>query len=629
MDQYQSFIHKSRYARYLDEEGRRETWEETVQRYIEFWQVRLPGVGSNNPLWAELFDSIQSMKVMPSMRCLMTAGPALERDEVAGYNCAYVAVDHPRVFDEILYVLMCGTGVGFSVERQHIAKLPEVAEEIHDSETVIRVADSKIGWARAYRELVSCLWAGDAPAWDLSLIRPAGERLKTFGGRSSGPAPLEDLFRYTVGIFKGAVGRRLNSIECHDLVCKVASIVVVGGVRRSALISLSNLTDQRMRHAKDGNIGDTHPHRFLANNSVAYTETPDPEIFMEEWLSLYRSRSGERGIFNRVAAEKQVARSGRRETGHEWGCNPCSEILLRPAEFCNLTEVVVRATDTLADLEEKVRQATVLGTFQSTLTNFRYLRKIWKDNCEEERLLGVSLTGIHDHKVLGNPDHPRLASWLNQLRETAIEQNRETAESLGLNQSSAITCVKPSGTVSQLVNSASGIHARYAPYYLRRVRSDAKDPLGAFMEEQGFPWEPCVFNPGVKIFSFPIAAPKGATVEGDYSSLDQLRLWKVYQDHWCEHKPSITVHYQDDEILDIGAWVYKHIDAISGIAFLPKDNHVYQQPPYEALSESEFKELSAKIPKVDWADFVEKYDNTSGSQELACAGGVCEVVDLT
>ena len=628
MDEYQSFIHKSRYARYLDEEGRRETWEETVDRYISFWSERLGGRYYAD--LAEIRESILRTEVMPSMRCLMTAGPALDRDEVAGYNCAYVAVDHPRVFDEILYVLMCGTGVGFSVERQYVNKLPVVAEEIHDSETTIRVADSKIGWARAFRELVACLYAGDAPSWDLSGIRPAGERLKTFGGRASGPAPLEDLFRYSVGLFKGAVGRRLTSIECHDLICKVASIVVVGGVRRSALISLSNLTDQRMRHAKDGQFWESNPHRSLANNSVCYTETPDPEIFMEEWLAMYRSKSGERGVFNREAAEKQVARSGRRETGMDWGTNPCSEIILRPSQFCNLTEVVVRAEDTLADLEKKVRHASVLGTFQSTLTNFRYLRKIWKDNCEEERLLGVSLTGIQDHKVLGDPKHPRLASWLNQLRETAIAQNQETAKKLKINPSSAITCVKPSGTVSQLVNSASGIHARYAPYYLRRVRSDAKDPLGTWMEEQGFKAEDDVFSPGVRVFSFPVKAPASARVEGDLSALESLELWKIYQDNWCEHKPSITVHYKDAEILDIGAWVYRNFDSVSGIAFLPKDDHVYQQAPYEAISEEEYHAALKEVPTgIDWGSFVEVYDNTTGSQELACSGGVCEVVDLT
>ena len=632
MNEFENFIALSRYARYLDDEGRRETWEETVDRYIDFWRGRV-----EDPKVQKMLNSCRDMivnrEIMPSMRCLMTAGPALDRDEVAGYNCAYVAVDNVRAFDEILYVLMCGTGVGFSVERQYITKLPQVAEEIHDCDTIIRVADSKIGWAVGFRQLVSLLYSGSVPQWDLSGIRAAGERLKTFGGRASGPAPLEDLFGYTVRLFKAAAGRKLNSVEVHDLICKVASIVVVGGVRRSALISLSNLTDQRMRHAKDGQFWESNPQRSLANNSVCYTETPDPEIFMEEWLAMYRSKSGERGVFNREAAEKQVARSGRREPGMEWGTNPCSEIILRPAQFCNLTEVVVRAEDTLADLERKVKAATLLGTLQSTLTNFRYLRKIWKKNCEEERLLGVSLTGIQDHPLLGDPNPntvPALESWLTDLKNAAIKQNKAIANILGIAQSAAITCVKPSGTVSQLVNSASGIHARYAPYYLRRVRSDAKDPLGQWMEEQGFPCEPDVFNPEVKVFSFPIASPRTANVEGDLSAIETLELWKIYQDSWCEHKPSITVHYKDDEILEIGAWVYRNFDSVSGIAFLPKDDHVYQQAPYEALTEEQYEAAVAAMPAdVDWSNFLERYDNTTSSQELACTGGVCEVVDLT
>ena len=622
LDQYSSFIHKSRYARYLDEEGRRETWEETVARYIDYWLARHP------ELALELGDvqkQVVSLDVMPSMRALMTAGEALDRDHIAGYNCAYVAVDNVRVFDEILYVLMCGTGVGYSVERQYINKLPEVSGEFYPSDTVIAVADSKLGWASSFRELVSLLYSGRVPRWDLAKIRPAGARLRTFGGRASGPDPLEDLFNYTVGLFQGAAGRKLNSLECHDLVCKIASIVVVGGVRRSALISLSNLTDQRLRHAKDG---DFPAHRYLANNSVCYTERPDPEIFLEEWLSLYRSRSGERGIFNRVAADRQVARIGRREVGHEWGCNPCSEIILRPAQFCNLTEVVVRAEDTLDTLTAKVWGATFLGTLQSTLTDFRYLRKVWQKNCEEERLLGVSLTGIMDHPILNDPDSPVLKEWLTTLRLEAVQANKVWAEHLGINQSAAITCVKPSGTVSQLVNSASGIHARYAPYYIRRVRSDDKDPLAQWMQAAGFPCEPAVGSPGVLVFSFPVAAPDGAVVEGERGALQSLRLWKTYQDHWCEHKPSVTVHYTPSEFISVGAWVYENIDEVSGISFLPKDGHIYKQAPYEAITKEQYEELCKQIPVADWLDFGEKYDNTISSQELACTGGVCEVVDL-
>jgi len=624
MEEYQSFIHKSRYARYLDDEGRRETWDETVDRYVSFWSEQLTPKELQ-----DLAESIYSLQVMPSMRALMTAGEALNRDHVAGYNCAYLAVDHVRAFDETLYILMCGTGVGYSVERQYVNQLPEVAEEIHDSDTIITVSDSKIGWASAYRELVSLLYAGKSPQWDLSRVRAAGERLKTFGGRSSGPAPLDDLFRFTTQLFKGAAGRKLTSIECHDLMCKIASIVVVGGVRRSALISLSNLTDQRMRHAKDGQFWETTPYRSLANNSVCYTENPDIEIFMEEWLSLLRSKSGERGIFNRVAAQRQVERIGRRDPEHEFGCNPCSEIILRPAQFCNLTEVVVRPTDSVSDLQRKVRLATILGTLQSTLTDFRYLRAIWKRNCEEERLLGVSLTGILDHPVLGNPNSKELPGILDELRKEAISTNKKWADKLGINQSSAITCVKPSGTVSQLVNSASGIHARYAPYYIRRVRSDRKDPLAQWMRDQGFPYEEDSFNQDVDVFSFPQKAPVKAVFEGDRTSLQQLELWKIYQDNWCEHKPSITVHYREEEFLDVGAWIYSHFDEVSGVAFLPKDDHVYPQAPYEAISKETYHEMVRSMPKADWSTFEETYDNTTSSQELACSAGACEVADIS
>lgn len=622
MDQYQEYIHKSRYARYLPELGRRESWEETVDRYISFWLNR-------HPEFEEELDqarqAILNLEVMPSMRALMTAGPALDRDHTAAYNCAYVAMDDVAAFSEILHVLMCGTGVGFSVERQYVTQLPVVAEELFPSDTIIQVRDSKLGWAGAFRDLVSMLYAGRIPSWDLSKVRAAGEPLKTFGGRASGPAPLDDLFRFTVATFRGAAGRRLSSIEVHDIVCKIADIVVVGGVRRSALISLSNLTDQRMRHAKEGEFP---PHRYLANNSVAYTETPDLAIFLEEWLSLYRSRSGERGIFSRPAA--RAVSPERRDTSHDFGTNPCSEIILRSAQFCNLTEVVVRAGDTLDRLQRKVEIATFLGTLQSTLTNFRFLRKKWKDNCEEERLLGVSLTGIQDHKTLNNPESAVLPRWLETLRDQAVQKNGEYSMKIGINPSSAITCVKPSGTVSQLVNSASGIHARYAPYYVRRVKGDAKDPLAQWLREQGVPYEPDAHKPdSTVVFTFPIKSPKGCRVEGDLSALRTLQLWKIYQDHWCEHKPSITVHYKDSEFLGIGAWVYENFEAVSGIALLPKDDHIYVQPPYEAVTEVAYKELASKMPVLDWTTFSESLDQTTSSQELACAGGVCEVVDIS
>jgi ribonucleoside-diphosphate reductase alpha chain len=638
MNQYEEFIAISRYARWLPEENRRETWEETVGRYIDFFRARTP---EHDSVFDDLQMDIQNLKVMPSMRCLMTAGKALEKDNVAGYNCAYVACDHQKVFDEILYVLMCGTGVGFSVERQFITKLPEVAEEFHGTETVITVTDSKIGWAKAYRELISLLYSGQVPGWDTSKVRKSGSRLHTFGGRSSGPEPLERLFDFTVNTFKGAAGRKLNSIEAHDIICRVASCVVVGGVRRSALISLSNLTDDRMRRAKQGEWYTLEPQRSYANNSACYTEKPDFDSFLGEWVSLHESKSGERGIYNRVAAKYQASKSGRRDTEFEFGTNPCSEIILRSAQFCNLSEVVVRTDDTLDDLKRKVAQATILGTLQSTLTDFRYLRKVWLTNTAEERLLGVSLTGIMDHPVLSGQEYDfgftgehggklTLAQVLNQLKEVAIETNKEWADKLGIPRSTAITCVKPSGTVSQLVNASSGIHARYAERYVRRVRADQKDPLAALMIDQGIPWEEDKVSPGTIVFSFPLESPKGSVTEDDVSALEMLKLWKIYQDHWCEHKPSVTIHYKDDEYLAVGDFVYNNFDSISGISFLPKTTHTYEQAPYEAISKEKYEELKKEMPVIDFSELshYEEEDNTAGTQTFACTGTSCEIVDL-
>ena len=640
MDAYQQVIAQTRYARWIEAEERRETWEETVERYFDYMRRRFDDRKVNEQL-AEAQVEVLNLEIMPSMRCLMTAGEALDRDNVAGYNCAYTPIDSIRSFDEFLYVLMCGTGMGFSVERDSIAKLPPVPSVLTQTDRVIVVSDSKIGWAEAYGRLLKYLWSGYIPKWDLSRIRPAGARLKTFGGRASGPAPLEDLFQFTVATFDGlympdgtpmpmtgAKGRKLNPLEVHDLCCKIAQIVVVGGVRRSALISLSNLQDDRMRHAKDGNFWDHEPQRALANNSVCYTETPDLPSFMDEWTSMYRSHSGERGIFSRVASERQATKNGRRAGGHQWGTNPCSEIILRPQQFCNLSEVVVRAGDSTERLQHKVRLAAFLGTLQSTLTDFRYLRKTWKDNCEDERLLGVSLTGIMDHKVLSNHKAHGLPEILEKLRDSAVVSNAHWAKHLGINQSAAITCVKPSGTVSQLVNSASGIHARYAPFYQRRIRADIKDPLADWLISQGVPHERDIVNDNNWVFSFPIASPKGAKVESSVKSLDMLQLWKLYQDHWCEHKPSITVHYRDEEFMEIGAWVYKNIDSISGISFLPMDDHVYQQAPYEAMDRASYDYMEACMPELDFSTYRESEDNTTSSQELACSAGVCEVVDI-
>lgn len=627
MDQYQSFIHKSRYARWLESEGRRETWEETVSRYVDFWKEREQIEGEDAQ---EIWDAIHALEVMPSMRCMMTAGEALKRDNVAGFNCSYLHIDHPRAFDELMYVLMCGTGVGFSVERNFIAKLPEVAETFHKTNSVIVVSDSKLGWASAFRELISLLYAGKLPKWDMSRVRPAGARLKTFGGRASGPEPLEDLFRFCVGIFQKAAGRKLTSIECHDVCCKIADIVVVGGVRRSALISLSNLSDQRMSKAKSGQWWVDQGQRRLANNSVAYTEKPDFEAYLQEMKNLYESKSGERGLFSRVAAQKIAARNGRRDAEQDFGTNPCSEIILRSNQFCNLSEVVVRADDTLETLKEKVRKATIIGTLQSTLTEFRYLRVRWKRNTEEECLLGVSLTGIMDHGILGgDPESPMLAAWLEEMREVSIETNKEWAEKLGVNQSTAITCVKPSGTVSQLVDSASGIHPRFSKHYIRRVRSDKKDPLAIYMEQAGFPVEQDVMSPSSVVFSFPVKSPETSTVVKEVGAMHQLKLWKTYQNHWCEHKPSVTVYYTDSEYLQVAQWIWDNFDLCSGISLLPTSDHTYQQAPYEDIDEEEYNKLVAEMPQnVNWEDLAqfEVEDNTTGSQELACVGGACEIV---
>jgi ribonucleoside-diphosphate reductase alpha chain len=618
---YEDYIHKSRYARYLPQEQRRETWGETVSRYLDYFK----GQGKlDDSTYDELYTAIYDKEVMPSMRALMTAGEALDRDNVAGFNCSYMAIDHPRAFDEMMYILMCGTGAGFSVERQYVAKLPEVAEDMHPTDTCIHVADSKIGWAKSFRELISLLYSGQVPTWDVSKVRAAGEPLNTFGGRASGPEPLVDLFKFAVSLFKGAKGRKLSSIEAHDLCCKIAQIVVVGGVRRSALISLSNLTDDRIRRSKHGNWWETEPQRGLANNSACYTEKPDFEAFMSEWSSLYESRSGERGFFSRVASQNQAAKNGRRDAGHDFGTNPCSEIILRPQQFCNLSEVVVRHDDTFDTLKSKVRLASILGTLQATLTDFRYLRKKWQDNTAEEALLGVSLTGILDNKRMATVG-PKLAGELEELKNEAVRVNKDWAKRLGINQSTAITCVKPSGTVSQLVNSASGIHGRFADYYIRRVRADSRDPLCTVLEAAGVPVEDDVTSSSTKVFSFPQKAPKGSTIASKQSGMEQLHLWDMYQRHWCEHKPSITVYYKDNDFLEIGNWLFNNFDEASGLSFLPFSEHTYQQAPYEEIDKATYDAMLKVTPtEVNW-DIVEASDLTEGAQTLACTGGACEI----
>lgn len=630
MDLYQSYIHISRYSRWRDDLGRRETWEETVQRYIDFFDTKTERKFTD-VLQGRVKAAITALKVMPSMRALMTAGEALERENIAGFNCSYLAVNSKRSFAEALYILMCGTGVGFSCERQEVSKLPPVPEVLNPSEDVIVVADSKEGWAKAYHALLSHLWNGDIPTVDYSKVRPAGARLKTFGGRASGPAPLKRLFDFTVDTFKRAHGRKLNSLEVHDLMCMIGEIVVVGGVRRSALISLSNLSDQRMRDAKSGQWWQDNPQRGLSNNSVAYTEKPSAEIFMEEWLSLVKSKSGERGIFNRVAAQKQAAKWGRRSEEHSYGCNPCSEIILRDKQLCNLSEVVIREDDDIDTLMDKVEIATILGTLQATLTHFKFVSEQWARNTAEEALLGVSLTGIMDNRLMnGSLGTDVLTATLNALRDHARNVNAEWAEKLGINASTAITCVKPSGTVSQLCNTASGIHARHNRNYIRTVRVDKKDPLYHFMVQKGFVIEDEAFKPdSTAVISFAMTAPDSAITRDQVTALEALELWLLYQREWCEHKPSVTITVRDEEWMDVGAWVYKHFDEVSGISFLPHSDHTYQQAPYQDLTPAEFAAWAEAhpTPAVDWrelSDF-EKTDNTVSAQTLACVAGACEL----
>ena len=622
---YQAFIHKSRYAKYYDGAGR-ESWGDTVSRFADNIISNLVDVHTKK----DLEQAILGLDVMPSMRALMTAGPAAARDNTCMYNCSYLPVDDLKSFDEAMFILLCGTGVGFSVERQFVSQLPEVPQ-LFESETVIVVKDSKEGWAKAFRQLIALLYSGEIARWDVTKVRPAGAPLKTFGGRASGPAPLVDLFNFTIKTFKDAEGRKLSSMECHDIMCKIGEVVVVGGVRRSAMISLSNLSDDRMRHAKSGSWWENDPQRALANNSVSYTEKPDSLSFMREWMALVESGSGERGIFNRQASKKQAAKNGRRDPNYDFGTNPCSEIILRPNQFCNLTEVVVRATDTLETLSEKVRLATILGTVQSSYTKFPYLRKVWSNNTEEERLLGVSMTGIMDNPLM-TLKNKGLEKTLEHLKSIAVNTNAEWSKRLGIPAATAISCVKPSGTVSQLVDSASGIHARHSPHYIRTVRGDNKDPLTQFMKDQGIPNEPEAFKPDqTTVFSFPMKAPNNAVCTADMTAIEQLEMWLAYQRSWCEHKPSVTINVKKEEWFEVGAFVYKHFDEMSGVSFLPFNEHTYQQAPYQQVDKTEYKKLLSVMPKsIDWSQLsqYESEDNTAGSQTLACSGDSCEIVDL-
>ena len=630
MTPYNTFIAKSRYSRFLDDKNRREHWGETVARYFDFMDRHLATKQNYNlpaALRAELQEAVTSLDVVPSMRAVMTAGQALERQNVAAFNCSYLPIDDPKAFDEAMYILLCGTGVGFSVEQQYVTQLPEVPDELFPSQTSIMVSDSKEGWAKSLRQLIALLYSGEIPKYDMSKVRPAGARLKTFGGRASGAQPLEDLFKFVISKFKTATGRKLSSLECHDILCKIGEVVVVGGVRRSAMISLSDLTDDKMAHAKAGNWWDGQGQRALANNSATYEETPAIGQFMREWTSIYESHSGERGIFNREASQMQAAKNGRRDASYEFGTNPCSEIILRPYQFCNLSSCIIRSTDTEADLLRKIRLATILGTFQASLTNFPYLRKIWQKNTEEEALLGVSMTGILDNHLLNDPDDDELPGLLEKLRDAAVNTNAEFAAAIGINQSVAVTAIKPEGTVSQLCSTASGIHPQHSQYYIRRVRADNKDPLTQFMLKSGFIGEPCVMKPeSTTVFSFPVAVAEGALLREDLSAVEHLRLWLIYQRHYCEHKPSVTISVLENEWMEVGAWVYKHFDEVTGVSFLPMDGGTYRQAPYEECTEEDYKKLLAQQPTgIDWDNFQEYDDNVEGAQMLSCTAGGCTI----
>jgi ribonucleoside-triphosphate reductase (thioredoxin) len=630
MTPYNTFIAKSRYSRYLDDKGRREHWNETVSRYFDFMEKHLAEKQNytlTKELRKELEDAVVALDVVPSMRAIMTAGPALERQNVAAFNCSYLPIDDPKAFDEAMYILLCGTGVGFSVEQQYVSKLPEVPSQLFDSKTTIVVSDSKEGWAKSLRQLLALLYAGEIPKFDVSRVRPAGARLKTFGGRASGPGPLEELYKFCVTKFKGAVGRRLSSLECHDILCKIGEVVVVGGVRRSAMISLSDLSDDKMAHAKAGNWWDGQGQRALANNSATYSETPSIGQFIREWSSIYESHSGERGIFNREASQKQAAKNGRRDASYAFGTNPCSEIILRPYQFCNLSSCIIRSDDDIDSISRKIRLATILGTFQASLTDFPYLRKIWQKNTEEEALLGVSMTGICDNTLLNNPDDEGLPARLEALRDLAVSTNAFYADAIGINQSVAVTAIKPEGTVSQLCSTASGIHPQHSKYYIRRVRADNKDPLTQFMIQAGFVAEPCVMKPdSTTVFSFPVAVADGALLREDLSAIQHLRLWLIFQRHYCEHKPSVTISVKENEWMDVGAWTFKHFDEVTGVSFLPMDGGTYKQAPYEECSEDTYRQLKMLVPEtVDWENFKEYDDNVEGAQMLSCTAGGCSI----
>lgn len=622
---FQSFIFISRYSRWLPSHNRRESWDECVDRWWNYFTDKVPTLAER----PDVKEAILNLEVLPSMRSLMTAGIALDHDNTCLYNCSYLPIESVDSFAELFVILMNGTGTGYSVERQYTDKLPTVANKIvKNFDKVIVVEDSKEGWGNALKTLFNDLYSGKHPKWDLSKVRPSGARLKTFGGRASGPAPLDNLFKFLVKVFYNAQGRKLSALECHDTCCAIANAVIVGGVRRSAMISLSDLGDREIAMCKSGAWWEQAGFRSYANNSAVYRGKPPMGQFLEEWTSLYNSHSGERGMINRRALQEQAVKWGR-EKNCEYGTNPCAEIILKPFEFCNLSTVVVRTDDTAASLKKKVELATIIGTVQSTFVKFPYLRPEWKKNCEEERLLGVSMTGIFDNKLTsGLEGKPKLVRLLENLRDHATATNLKWAEKLGINPSKSITCVKPEGTTSCLVDSASGLHPRYADYYFRRIRLDKKDPLYNLMKDQGVPCEDDVINPtSTAVFTFAMKAPRGTVTTEDLRALDHLDLWKTYQEHYCHHKPSVTVNYKDSEFLEVGNWLWENFDMATGIAFLPGgDNHTYAQAPFEQIDSATYA-AHPKV-KVNFNDLMkyESEDNTEVGKEFACSAGGCQIV---
>jgi len=622
------FVYYRSYAKWIEEEGRRETWIETIDRYMDFMKGKL-GKMLKESEYEEVREAILKQEAMPSMRLLQFAGPAAEKTNVCAYNCSFVAPSRFEDFGEIIYISMCGTGVGFSVESKNIQSLPQIKNQTGKKLPTFVVPDTKEGWADAFVLGMKTWFSGSDIDFDFSLLRPAGARLKIMGGKSSGPKPLIDLLGFTRERILRRQGRHLRNIDAHDIICKIGECVVSGGVRRSALISLSDLDDQDMRDAKNGQFWINEGQRMLSNNSAVYNVKPTETEFLKEWISLMESGSGERGIFNRESLYKTLPKRRLEKSANfigEMGTNPCGEIILRSRQFCNLSEVVARAEDTEEDLLRKIRVATILGTYQSTLTKFGYLSKEWKENCEEERLLGVSVTGQWDSKLSRDP------KMLAKLRLEAIRVNKIYAKRFGISESTCITAVKPSGTVSQTVDCASGMHPRHAPYYIRRVRISATDSLFKMMKDQGVPYHPEVGqnhdDANTFVLEFPMKAPDDAICKDDISALDQLEHWKVVKVNYTEHNPSVTISVGENEWIQVAHWLYQNWDIVGGLSFLPRSNHVYQLAPYEAIDEKTYKELTSKMPDFDFSKIVtyELRDETEVKKELACVSGVCDIL---